>query len=31
MHEFQVLVTFAGVAAIYFGLFIAAEKFFMNK
>ncbi len=30
MHEFQVLATFAVIAAVYFGLFIAAEKFFMK-
>jgi hypothetical protein len=31
MHEFEVLVTFAVISAIYFGLFIAAEKLFMKK
>jgi hypothetical protein len=30
MHEFQVLATFAVIAAVYFGLFIAAEKFFLK-
>lgn len=30
MHEFQVLATFAVIAAIYIGLFLAAEKFFMK-
>ena len=30
MHEFQVLATFAVVAAIYFFLFLAAEKFWMK-
>ena len=30
MHEFQVLATFAVVAAIYFALFLAAEKFWMK-
>jgi len=30
MHEFQVLATFAAVGAIYFGLFLAVEKFWMK-
>ena len=30
MHEFQVLATFAVAAAIYFFLFLAAEKFWMK-
>ena len=30
MHEFQVLATFAVIAAIYVGLFFAAEKFWMK-
>jgi len=30
MHEFMVLATFGVISAIYFGLFIAAEKFFMK-
>jgi len=30
MHEFQVLATFAVISAIYFGIFIAAEKMFMK-
>ena len=31
MHEFQVLATFAVFCAIYIGLFLAAERFFMQK
>ena len=31
MHEFEVLATFAVISAVYFGLFIAAEKLFMTK
>ena len=31
MHEFQVLAVFFVIAAIYIGLFIAAEKFFMQE
>lgn len=30
MHEFEVLVTFAVIAAVYIGLFLAAEKYFMK-
>lgn len=30
MHEFEVLVTFAVVAALYVGLFFAVEKFFLK-
>ena len=30
MHEFQVLATFAVIAAVYLGLFYAAERFFMK-
>jgi hypothetical protein len=30
MHEFQVIATFVVVAAIYFSLFLAAEKFWMK-
>jgi hypothetical protein len=30
MHEFSVLATFAVIAAVYVGLFLAAEKFFMK-
>lgn len=30
MHEFQVLATFAVLASIYIGLFLASEKFFMK-
>lgn len=30
MHEFQVLATFFVIAAIYIGMFLAAEKFFMK-
>ena len=30
MFEFGVLATFAVVGAVYFGLFLAAEKFFMK-
>jgi hypothetical protein len=29
MHEFQVVATFVVVGAIYFGLFLAVEKFWM--
>lgn len=31
MYEFQVLATFAVIAAIYIGIFFAAEKFFMKE
>jgi hypothetical protein len=30
MHEFQVLVTFVVIGAVYVGLFLAAEKFWMK-
>jgi len=30
MYEFGVLATFAVISAIYVGLFLAAEKFFMK-
>jgi len=30
MHEFEVLATFAVICAVYVGLFLAAEKFFMK-
>ena len=30
MHEFQVLATFFVIAAVYVGLFLAAERFFMK-
>jgi hypothetical protein len=30
MHEFAVLATFAVIAAIYVGVFLAAEKYFMK-
>lgn len=30
MHEFQVLVTFGVICAVYLLLFFAAEKFFMK-
>jgi len=30
MHEFGILATFAVAGAVYFGLFLAAEKFFMK-
>ena len=30
MHEFGILATFAVVGAVYVGLFLAAEKFFMK-
>lgn len=30
MHEFQVLATFFVIAAVYVGLFFAAERFFMK-
>jgi hypothetical protein len=31
MYEFQVLATFAVISAIYIGVFLAAEKFFMKN
>jgi hypothetical protein len=30
MHEFAVIATFAVICAVYLGLFLAAEKFFMK-
>ena len=30
MHEFQVIASYAVIAAIYIGLFLAAERFFMQ-
>lgn len=30
MHEFEVVAIFAVICAIYIGLFLAAEKFFMK-
>jgi hypothetical protein len=30
MYEFQILITFAVIAGIYFGLFIAYEKLFLK-
>ena len=30
MYEFQILATFVVIAGIYFGLFIAYEKFFLK-
>jgi hypothetical protein len=30
MHEFAVLATVAVIVALYLGLFLAAEKFFMK-
>jgi hypothetical protein len=30
MHEFQVLATFFMIGAVYVGLFLAAEKYFMQ-
>jgi hypothetical protein len=30
MHEFQVLASYAVIAATYIGLFLAAERFFMK-
>jgi len=30
MHEFEVLATFAVICAVYIGLFLAAEKFYMK-
>ena len=31
MYEFQVLATFAVISGIYFGLFIAYEKLFLDN
>lgn len=30
MHEFEVLVTFGVICAIYLGVFFASEKYFMK-
>ena len=30
MHEFQVVAVFVVISAIYVGLFLAAERFFMK-
>jgi len=30
MHEFEVLIAFAVISAVYVGLFFAAERFFMK-